>query len=57
LFAAAVAAWPWKRAIYANRRPSVDKHNPFSVSSGRFLPLFLWVKNKDLAKKRLPVLI
>jgi hypothetical protein len=49
LFAVAVAAWPWKRAICANHRRSVDKRDPYSVSSGSFLPLFFG-KNQDEGK-------
>ena len=50
----AAAAWPWKRAICANHRRSVDKPKPFSVSSGRFLPLFLWAKIKIQLKSTTP---
>jgi hypothetical protein len=41
----AAAVWPWKRAICANHRQSVDKHKPFIVISGSFLPLFFGPKD------------
>jgi len=44
LFVTVAAVWPWKRVIYANLHPSVDKYKPFIVDSGSHLPLFFFAE-------------
>jgi hypothetical protein len=40
MFVMVAVEWPWKRGIYANLQPLVEKYKPSIVDGGSHLPLF-----------------